>query len=74
MVRGLNIIATRSEGLSRFSEPMRAWRNCRGRVSIPWMRQWVSRVADLEQRRPDRVVEGGEPAQFAAIPTNSINC
>jgi two-component system nitrogen regulation sensor histidine kinase NtrY len=64
MVRGLNIIATRSEGLSRFlGAYARLAKLPRPRFDPIDIETWVSRVAALEQRVPV-LVEGGEPASL----------
>ena len=74
MVRGLNIIATRSEGLSRFlGAYARLAKLPRPRFDPVDVGAWV-----CSRRRPwssvSLVVERGEPWQSAAMPISSISC
>jgi two-component system, NtrC family, nitrogen regulation sensor histidine kinase NtrY len=64
MIRGLAIIATRSEALSRFlGAYARLAKLPRPRFDPVDVNTWVSRVAALEQR-VSVVVEGGEPTSI----------
>ncbi len=64
MIRGLEIIATRSEGLSRFlGAYARLARLPRPRFDPMDVTGWIERVATLESRAPV-VLERGEPIQI----------
>jgi two-component system, NtrC family, nitrogen regulation sensor histidine kinase NtrY len=68
MIRGLDIIATRSEGLSRFlGAYARLARLPRPRFDDVDLESWIGRVAALEQRVPV-VVERGEPLHISGDP------
>jgi two-component system, NtrC family, nitrogen regulation sensor histidine kinase NtrY len=68
MIRGLDIIATRSEGLSRFlGAYARLARLPRPRFDDVDLESWIARVAALEQRVPV-VVEPGEPLHISGDP------
>jgi two-component system, NtrC family, nitrogen regulation sensor histidine kinase NtrY len=65
MIRGLNIIATRSEGLSRFlGAYARLAKLPRPRFDPVDVQTWVARIAELEHRVPV-IVQPGEPIQIS---------
>jgi PAS domain S-box-containing protein len=65
MIRGLDIIATRSEGLSRFlGAYARLAKLPRPRFDPVDIRTWVARVAELEKRVPV-IVQPGEPLHIS---------
>jgi nitrogen fixation/metabolism regulation signal transduction histidine kinase len=67
-LRGLEIIATRSEGLSRFlGAYARLARLPRPRFDDVDLESWIGRVAALEQRVPV-IVERGEPLHISGDP------
>lgn len=64
MIRGLNIIATRSEGLSRFlGAYARLAKLPRPRFDPLDVGSWISRIAQLENRVP-LILKQGEPLQI----------
>jgi nitrogen fixation/metabolism regulation signal transduction histidine kinase len=67
-LRGLDIIATRSEGLSRFlGAYARLARLPRPRFDDVDLESWIGRVAALEQRVPV-IVQAGEPLHISGDP------
>src|SRR5690349_5380383 len=65
MIRGLNIIATRNEGLSRFlGAYARLAKLPRPRFDPVDVQTWVARIAELEHRVPV-IVQPGEPIQIS---------
>ena len=75
MIRGLNIIATRSEGLSRFlGAYARLAKLPRPRFDPVDVEAWVARVVELEHRVPVIVAAWRAAADIAVTPINSINC